>query len=253
MKKILLSALAVLAFGAFAGELKCKFVEGGWNPDDWLNVKSPRWDYVGGFVQEKGYIRNLIPDVSDMVTAKKKSERIKQTQEILQGKKAPETFASMVLKNQVNGNAKISATMDFDYRMAPEIILSAPLGANKDGVAEYCEYWEIVLFDEGINVWHHELKNGKPFWRKAAFLNMEGKKDKNGNIPNGKMFKKNKKYTMDVEIIFTSKCPQVTVSCEGYKVGCMLPTFPKEYYVGITACEGINKFYDFKLVTPDAK
>ena len=40
---------------------------------------------------------------------------------------------------------------------------------DKKGRAEYREHFEIVIFDKGVNVWHHYYENGKPFWKKAAY------------------------------------------------------------------------------------
>ena len=73
----------------------------------------------------------------------------------------------------------------------------------------------------------------KALWRRAAFV----------NVP----FEANTKYTMEAKVQFTSKCPVLTVTCNGVKFGCMLPELKRGFYAGITGCEGINHFYDFKL------
>ena len=65
------------------------------------------------------------------------------------------------------------------------------------------------------------------------------------NVP----FEANTKYTLEVQVQFTSKCPILTVSCNDVKFGCMLPELKRGFYAGITGCEGINRFYDFKLTT----
>lgn len=196
----------------------CKFVEGGWSEADWTFVKSPRFVFKNNkWKQEADCIRNIVP------------EGLTDKQLLA----CNECYTSMVYKDMLNGKAEISATTSFDYRMAPEIVISAPLEADKDGFPQYAEHWEIVLFDEGINVWHHEIRDGKPFWRKAAFVNTR--------------FEPKKQYTMTAKIDFTAKCPILTVTCNDTKFGCMLPTLPKDYYVGINACEGINRFYDFSI------
>lgn len=221
MMKKLTFAVLLLSFSVMAGEFNWVFQEGKWNPADWILVKSPRWSNIGAWVQKEDHIQNRVPEGA--------------TKEELQGKRNPETYASMVRKQMVTGKAKVSANMSFDYRMAPEIVIAGPLGADKDGYPEYREHWEIVLYDEGLNVWHHEIKDGKPFWRKAAFLNTK--------------YEAGKVYKLEAEIVFTAKTPILTVRCDGKTFGCMLPTLPNDYYVGITACEGINKFYDFNLTT----
>ncbi len=219
-------AILLVCLGVAAEEQKWDFRRGKWNSADWLEIKNPRWEYFGKWIQEKDHIRNAVPTG--------------EPPEVLQGKRAAETFSSMLVKDVLKGNAKASCTMSFDYRMAPEIVLAGPLGKSAKEIPEFREYWEIVLFDEGINVWHHEMKDGKPFWRKAAFVSCK--------------FEKDRKYTMEAEVVFTAKCPMLNVSCSPFgdkkqevKFGCMLPTLPKEYYIGISGCEGKNRFYDFTL------
>ena len=215
MKRVLF--MLFMAAMAMAGEYACTFTQDGWKKEDWILLKSPRWDYIGGWVQKDGYIQNQVSDES------------------LPGEKLQRenNFTSMVYKEPVPGNATISATMLFEYKMAPEIVLANSVDKNENGDPQYAEYWEIVLFNEGLNVWHHQIVDGKPFWRRAAFV----------NVP----FEANTKYTMEAKVQFTSKCPILTVTCNGVKFGCMLPELKRNFYAGITGCEGINRFYDFKL------
>jgi len=225
-KRVFLACFALFAAGVLmGGEFACQFVAGKWSDNDWILVKSPRWTNIGAWIQKADCIVNRCPEDA--------------TKEEMLGKRAQETYTSMVLKNKVTGNATITTTTSFDFRMAPEIVIAGPLGADKDGYPEYREHWEIVLYDQGVNVWHHEFRDGKPFWRKAAFVNAT--------------LEPGKKYTMTAKIQFTQKVPILEVSCGDICFGCMLPTLPTEYYAGITACEGLNSFYDFKLSTPDKK
>lgn len=206
-----------------AAEWSCSFARGGWNADDWVLVKSPRWDYFGGWVQHDDHLMNEYPTDA---TARE-----------MLGKRAGETYTSMVYKHRVSGKTEFAATMLFEDRMAPELVIAGELTTDAKGRPEYQEHWEIVLYDEGINVWHHEIRDGKPFWRKAAFLKTP--------------YQRGVKYAMEALIEFPrdGKGPQLTVTCDGKRFGCLLPTLPTEFFVGVTACEGVNRFYDFKLKT----
>ena len=79
---------------AMAGEYACTFTEGGWNKEDWILMKSPRWDYIGGWVQKDGYIQNQVSD------EKLPGEQLQRET----------NYSSMVYKEPVPGNATISAT-----------------------------------------------------------------------------------------------------------------------------------------------
>ena len=218
MRKLYLLVLFA-ALSLVAAEYNCRFVEGGWDMKDWRFVRSGRWTYEGRWVQKKDCIQNVVPEGVEPKD--------------LQGKRADETYTSMVLAKQMTGNSTISSKMSFSYRMAPLIVLAGPLQENGEAYPVYQEHWEIVLFDKGLNVWHHEIKDGKPYWRKAAYVNCT--------------FEPDKQYELTAKVTFTSKVPMLEVKCGDYVFGCMLPTLPKNYYVGITGCEGVNSFYDFKV------
>jgi len=219
MKRICGIFLVVLALFSFGREYSCQFAEGGWDMKDWRFVRSSRWPYEGKWLQKDGFIQNLAPEGA--------------SQDEMLGKRAGETYTSMVLAEKLNGNAVITAETSFDYKMAPLIVIAGPLKENGDGAyPEYQEHWEIVLYFGGLNVWHHEIKDGKPYWRKAAYVQAK--------------FQAGVKYELKAKIVFTAKVPMLEVSCGDCVMGCMLPSLPREYYAGITACEGINKFYSFK-------
>lgn len=219
--------LLFIAVTLTAAEVSCDFSRGRWNADDWLLVKSPRWDYFGDWVQQDDHLMNQYPADA--------------TPKEMLGKRAAETYTSMVYKKQVSGKTTFSATMLFEDRMAPLLVLAGELGADAQGRPEYREHWEIVLYDEGINVWHHEIRDGKPFWRKAAYIKTA--------------YKPGVKYTLEATVEFPrgGKGPQLSVACDGKEFGCLLPDLPSDFLVGVTACEGINRFYDFNMKTAKIK
>jgi hypothetical protein len=221
MKKLFLVfwILAVFTVKAEKVIYECAFASGKWNASDWQIVKSPRWPYIGSWEQQKDHISNKVPEGV--------------SHHDLLSKRAGETYTSMLLKKKIEGNVTISSTMSFDYRMAPLLVITSAYGKDKGGFPEHREHFEIVLYDKGLNVWHHYFTNGKPHWRKAAFMNAD--------------FKPGEKYTVTVSISFSKRGPMMKISCNGKEFGYTDDSLPKEFYVGITGCEGINRFYDFKI------
>ena len=202
------------------------FAKGKWDRTQWLNVKSPRFSYVLKMLQEEDHIVNPTPDEPDEVILKKYGSRV---------------YAALVLNRRFEGNAVISSRMSFDHRMAPLLIIAPELGQSADGkYPEFREHYEIVLYDQGINIWHHLYQNGKPSWYKTAYLKAT--------------FLPKKVYDLQVEILYTSKGCQLIARCDGHELGYMaLPMQKKPYYVGLIACEGRNRFYDFKVKQPAKK
>ena len=191
----------------------CAFTSGSWERSDWTLVKKSKSDHGGGWVQQEGCIANETP--------------AQATPEDLQGKRAAETYSSMVYKNKVTGNVTVAATMAFAHKMAPLIVLAPELTVNAEGRKEYSEHFEIVIFNEGVNVWHHFVKDGKLTYRKTAFANFRLEKDT--------------KYTLEVK----KSGKILTVSVAGHVFGYADDALPESCYVGITGCEGLNRFYDF--------
>jgi hypothetical protein len=194
---------------------QCTFAKDGWNPADWILVKSPRWDHFGKWVQRDGYVENETPAGAT-------------TQDLL-GKLAPQTYTSMVLGRKVSGNITVRSTMEFGDRMAPLIVLAPELGKSKEGTPEYREHWEVVIFDQGVNVWHHVFTDGKPSWKKAAYWTFE--------------LKPKTKYTLEV----AKKGKQLSVTVDGRTMGYLEGSLPEDFHVGITGCEGANRFYDLSV------
>lgn len=210
----------VVAALVMAGQgVDCSFARDGWNPDSWMRVKSPRWEHFGGWVQKDDCIENETP-----TGAKPKD---------LLSKLAGQIYSSMVLKEKFKGNVTVSVEMEFAGRMAPLIVIAPELGASAKGVPEYREHFEIVLFDKGVNVWHHFFKAGKPSWKKAAYSRFT--------------LKPNTRYTLKVKLARTSRGKMMTVFVDGHEMGYMDESLPDEFYVGITGCEGVNRFYDFAV------
>ena len=220
------SRLLILAAAIIAGStvyakniFNCDFEPGKWNKADFMEVKSSRWENVNTFKQEKCHIVNVCPKDATKVD--------------MLSKRAPETYAAMIWKNPIKGNVIIKSAMSFDYRMAPSIVIAEKPGVSKKGFPEFRTHYEVVLFDQGINVWRHWFVNGKQIWKKAAFLKAD--------------FKPNTKYELKVQIQFTGRGPVWTVSCGGHEFGFIDDLMPKEFYAGIVACEGVNRFYDFTV------
>ena len=209
-----------------AEEFYTSFARGQWDRAQWLNVKGPRFDYVLEMVQNDDHIANPVPEVPD--------------EEILR-KHGSKVYAALVLNRTFEGDLTVSSKMSFDHRMAPLLVIAPELGKSADGKhPEFREHYEIVLFDQGINVWHHLWRDGKPYWYKAAYLKT--------------VFQPKKIYDLQVQLVYTAKGCQMVARCDGHELGYMELALQKvPLYVGLIACEGRNRFYDFKVTQPRPK
>ena len=214
----LLAVFAALQLAAGV-QADISFKPGAWSTNDWILVKGPRWKYRHGFVQREDGIENECPPLSG--------------EEIFK-KHASEVYSAMVLRDRAEIGQTVSSAMSFDWRMAPLIVLAEKLDRSDTDEPTFGEHWEIVLYDEGLNVWHHSVRDGKPFWYRAAYL----------NVP----FKRNTRYDLEVRVSKTRKgVKEMVVKCGGFEMGYVDNDLPDSFHVGIIGCEGRNRFYDFKV------
>lgn len=221
--KLLFRLLAFLsaAFTLPAEEVKTVFAKDKWDKEKWIEVKSARLDYLGKMVQKEDHIINATPDLPDEVIFKQYGDKV---------------YSGIIYNKLFTGRkVVISSKMSFDHRMAPLILIADELGKSQKGVPELRDHFEIVLYDQGVNIWHHTYKNGKPSWHKAAYLKAD--------------FKPKKVYELKVTLYKAKNIMQMTVECDGKVFGYQDEALPEKFYAGLIGCEGRCRFYDFKVKT----
>ena len=227
MTKIFFTAVTLFLAVVLTGEeYYVSFADGKWNKRDFQIVKAPRNTTVGAMLQNKDHIANQVPEGLT-------------EQQLLSSK---ETYCALVCKKKFYGDITVSSKMSFDHQMAPLIVIAPELGISADGKhSEFREHFEIVLYDKGINLWHHQYRNGKQQWYKLAYLACR--------------FSAKTIYELKVSIRHTAKGIQMMIFCDDKEFGCTLPAgFNADgYFAGITGCEGVNRFYDFKVNQPAKK
>ena len=197
-------------------EYKCNFTPSGWNQEDWLLVRSPRWEAHSTWRQETDCIANNFPE--DLTAEDTQMGR----------DRTGETYLSMLYKQPCNGSVRVETTCSFLERMAPLIVFSREL------VSVHREHLEVVLYDCGINLWHHFYHDGKPSWKLITCMDLD--------------LKAGEKYTLTTDTLFNKAGKFLVMGCNGKTFGCRIADdWPETYYVGFTACEGKNRFYDFTL------
>jgi hypothetical protein len=181
----------------------CTFTPAGWNAKDWMFVRRRDMKTRDEWIQGAEFITN--PDTT------------------------PDGHTSMVYGQKLQGNLTVTATMAFADRMAPSIVLASKLGDDATGKREYEQHIEIVLWEQGINVWSHHTEAGKSIWKQTAFSRVPIEKDK--------------KYPLQV----TKKGKELSITVAGQTIGYLEESLADEFYVGISGEEGECRFYDFEM------
>lgn len=137
-------------------------------------------------------------------------------------------WISLFAKDKIEGDFSVSTTCSFEECNAPLVVLAHDL-YEENGVMRFCDYHEVVIYGGGINVWKLWRENGKMIWHKKLGV----------DIP----FAANEKHKLTV----SRSGYYLDIEADGNKMRLRLDDMPKSFYVGITACEGINRFYDFDI------
>ena len=202
---------------------------GAWDRGAWKDVRQLKWDRGTPFVQTKEGLVNWSDE--------------RWSDEEIFAKHQIDTCSAMVLTNRFSGPMSFVTRTSFDHRMAPAIVIAANLrkdGKGRDGLGDF---FEIVLFDEGLNVWKHVWSDGQERVSKVAYLSAR--------------YEPQEPYALTVTV-----CPKkaqgrpaldIRVSCDGHTLGFRDETFPHEYYAGILGAEGRCRFMSFAAATDVAE
>lgn len=184
----------------------CSFGSGQWDPKDWWMVQSPRWNHSNDWIQEPDHIRNQGPETS-----------------------AGETYTSMICTRPLEGDFVVRSEMSFDERMAPLLVVGERPAPLPGGHWEYREHFELVLFDEGLNLWHHTWADGEASWTLPASWRFA--------LQPGQRY----------ELSLSCTGSALGVALDGVDVGTHIGTIEGPLVAGLTACEGTNHFYNFAI------
>ena len=142
-------------------------------------------------------------------------------------------YTTVMLRDKLRAGSRVETECDFEKRGAPLIVISDVL-FEKGGYSYYGEHFEAVAFEEGCNVWHNVIPTD-PECR--APLAVEKIHFEDIPTPNGSR----------VRLAVEFGEGEMTVEMNGRRFTVRDERMPREFYFGITACEGINRFYSLKV------
>lgn len=138
-------------------------------------------------------------------------------------------FTSIFLKQKYGRGTKISFTASFESYGAPLLVIAKDLDRDSDGNLRFGDYQEIVLWENGVNVWDFHRVDGevKIDWLLRNDFHLEPEKIHELTVELGKQ--------------------RLKIWVDGQYCELRVPSLPEKAYLGITACEGINRFYGLTL------
>ena len=141
-----------------------------------------------------------------------------------------DNISLLYTENTFSSDVTAKLTCSFDDIGCPEIIIVKKPETCEDGAVRYGECFEVVLWKNGVNVWRHFMdENYKCSWHKRLGLNTSFTE---GDIHN---------------LTVTIKKNYISFDVDGISTDLRVEDIFDNFYVGITACEGIVRLYDFSI------
>ena len=218
--------LLVVSLLALAGQGRTfDFAAGKWDRGAFFEARNDDWNRGDPIVQMPDCVMN--------------ANDPKWTDEDLFKNHQADVYSSLILTNRFRGDITFSSKMSFDHRMAPSLVIAGEFATDAEGRKAFRDIYEIVLFEDGLNVWRHRRPNGgKSEIEKVAYTSH--------------VFKKRTPYVLTVELKRKKAyggrlTTDVKVSADGAEVGFRDETVPAVYSVGLLGSEGRCRFYDFTV------
>ena len=143
-----------------------------------------------------------------------------------------EGFDNISLLSKENYTAGVKARLrcSFDGIGCPEIILVKQPEQCEDGAVRYGECFEVVLWKNGVNVWRHFMDGEhKCSWHLRLGLTTSVSE-------------------WDIhELCVETKENYIIFSVDGVSAQVRTEDLFENFRVGVTACEGIVRLYDFEI------
>lgn len=187
--------------------MKIDFSRGAWNTDDLTYAYSYRFEETPVFVQ-----------CDDCVQNQRNSDARYGFDNI-----------SMMTRKAYAAGARITTRCSFEGDGAPLIVIADKMFVDPRGVVRYGEYIEVVLYQNGVNVWRMWMKDGKVTWKKLMSVEFP--------VTHGDIHQLTTEITSD----------RLNIEADARKMSVLIDPMYHSFHLGINACEGINRFYDMVI------
>jgi hypothetical protein len=184
------------------------FEKGAWDETALTHAYTYRFPYVNRFTQRDGCIENPPnPAMADGYD-----------------------YLSLMTREKHPVVTRITTHCSFTGTAAPLLILSEDLEPCEDGAYRYGDYFEVVLYKNGINVWRLWRKeDGSVTWHKRLGVELS--------------VSENEIHTLSVK----TEEGYLAIQLDDMNVQLRAEDLFSSFYLGITGCEGPCHFYDMTV------
>lgn len=142
-------------------------------------------------------------------------------------------YVSLAAKKRYGDGTKVMTKCSFDSFGAPLITIANGFFTDENGRTRYDAHYEIVAYEGGCNVWY--------------IVPCDEDKEKPYKVSSVVKVRYEIEPKSIVELETEIKGGFLNVSCNGVRFSVPAPKLEETFYVGVTACEGINRFYELQI------
>ena len=138
-------------------------------------------------------------------------------------------YMGLLVPGTFGPGARLSVRCSFEDLGAPMLLLSSQEEIDENGILRTLEYYEIVIWKNGLNVWRHHTEG-----RKTSYYQVLG-----AAFP----LAAEEIHELSMEIGERHLLMEV----DGKKLKLFLHDMPASFRLGYTACEGICRLYEMSV------
>ena len=138
-------------------------------------------------------------------------------------------YMGLITDKTYSAGTRLSARMSFENLAAPMLLISFKNEIDEQGALRVLDYYEIVVWRNGMNVWRHFTKDRVPshyLALGASFPLAEG----------------------EIHIVTAElRAGRMLLDVDGHALDLYTPDLPERVNLGYAACEGICRLYDMRI------
>ena len=143
-------------------------------------------------------------------------------------------YIGIAMAEPTEGNCTVTAHCSFEKYGAPLIVFADGVHTDDTGCRLYDAIYEVVAYEGGCNVWRILPVPDPERKRNFTVINITRQ---TFAVEAGSV----------VEMTVRLRGKRILVTVNGYSFDVEIPDLPDRYFIGITTCEGINRFYDLTV------
>lgn len=144
-------------------------------------------------------------------------------------------YIGIAMTEPTTGDCTVTAHCSFEKYGAPLLVFADGIHTDEEGRRRYDAIYEVVAYEGGCNVW------------RILPVPDPNRPDRDYTVINITRQTFAVEAGSVVEMTVRLRGKRIFVTVNDYAFDVEIPDLPDSYYIGVTTCEGLNRFYDLTI------